>query len=99
MDFRLTDEQRLSRRTIRDLVDRELTGVTIPVEYGGAGQSRLEGVFAIEEVARGSTIIRARTSRTSAGTSPTWRPGSRRFDCSCTAIGDELLERGAPSWI
>lgn len=79
MDFRLTDEQRMFRRAIRDLVDKELkpraaewdrsaelpwaairrlaeigvTGVTIPVEYGGAGQTLLEGVFAIEEVARG----------------------------------------------
>jgi alkylation response protein AidB-like acyl-CoA dehydrogenase len=79
MNFRLTDEQRMFRRAIRDLVDKELkpraaewdrgaelpwasirrlanigvTGVTIPVEYGGAGQTLLEGVFAIEEVARG----------------------------------------------
>jgi alkylation response protein AidB-like acyl-CoA dehydrogenase len=79
MDFRLTDEQRMLRRTIRDLVDKEIkprapewdrngqlpwdnirrlaeidvTGLTIPVDYGGAGQSLLEGVFAIEEVARG----------------------------------------------
>jgi butyryl-CoA dehydrogenase len=79
MDFRLTDEQRMLRRTIRDLVDKEIrprapewdrsaelpwdsirrlaeigvTGLTIPVEYGGAGQTLLEGVFAIEEVARG----------------------------------------------
>jgi alkylation response protein AidB-like acyl-CoA dehydrogenase len=79
MDFRLTDEQRMLRRTIRDLVEKEIkpraaewdrsgqlpwdsirrlaeidvTGLTIPSEYGGAGQSLLEGVFAIEEVARG----------------------------------------------
>jgi len=79
MDFRLTDEQRMLRKTIRDLVDREfkpraaewdrngqlpwdnirrlgqigVTGLTIPTEYGGAGQTLLEGVFAIEEVARG----------------------------------------------
>jgi butyryl-CoA dehydrogenase len=79
MDFRLSDEQRMLRRTIRDLVEREIkpraaewdrraelpwdsirrlaaigvTGLTIPVEYGGAGQTLLEGVFAIEEVARG----------------------------------------------
>jgi alkylation response protein AidB-like acyl-CoA dehydrogenase len=79
MDFRLTDEQRMLRRTIRDLVEKEIkpraaewdrngqlpwdnirrlaeidvTGLTIPTEYGGAGQSLLEGVFAIEEVARG----------------------------------------------
>jgi alkylation response protein AidB-like acyl-CoA dehydrogenase len=78
MDFRLTDEQRMLRRTIRDLAEKELkpraaewdrsgqlpwdnirrlaeigvTGLTIPVEYGGAGQSLLEGVFAIEEIAR-----------------------------------------------
>lgn len=79
MDFQLTDEQRMLRRTLRDLVEREIkpraaewdrngelpwdnirrlaqigvTGLTIPVEYGGAGQSLLEGVFAIEEIARG----------------------------------------------
>ena len=79
MDFRLTDEQRMLRRTIRDLVEKEMkpraaewdrsgelpwdnirrlaeigvTGLTIPTEYGGAGQSLLEGVFAIEEIARG----------------------------------------------
>jgi alkylation response protein AidB-like acyl-CoA dehydrogenase len=79
MDFRLTDEQRMLRRTIRDLAEKEfkpraaewdrngqlpwdnirrlaeidVTGLTIPVEYGGAGQSLLEGVFAIEEIARG----------------------------------------------
>jgi butyryl-CoA dehydrogenase len=79
MDFRLTEEQRMLRRALRDLVDKELrprahewderaelpwdsirrlarlgaTGVTIPVEYGGAGQTILEGVFTIEEVARG----------------------------------------------
>lgn len=67
------------RRTIRQLVERELkpraaewdrsgelpwdnirrlaelgvTGLTIPTEYGGGGQTLLEGVFAIEEVARG----------------------------------------------
>jgi alkylation response protein AidB-like acyl-CoA dehydrogenase len=78
MNFRLTDEQRMLRRTIRDLAEKELkpraaewdrsgqlpwdnirrlaeigvTGLTIPVEYGGAGQSLLEGVFAIEEIAR-----------------------------------------------
>jgi butyryl-CoA dehydrogenase len=79
MDFRMTDEQRMLRRTIRDLVEKEMkpraaewdrsgqlpwdnirrlaeidvTGLTIPTEYGGAGQSLLEGVFAIEEIARG----------------------------------------------
>lgn len=79
MDFRLTDEQRMLRRTIRDLVEKEIkprahewdrdrqlpwdnirrlaeigvTGLTIPEEYGGAGQTLLEGVFAIEEIARG----------------------------------------------
>jgi butyryl-CoA dehydrogenase len=79
MDFRLTDEQRMLRRTIRELVDKEIkpraaewdrsaqlpwdsirrlaeigvTGLTIPIEYGGGGQTLLEGVFAIEEVARG----------------------------------------------
>src|SRR5262245_52203600 len=79
MDFRMTDEQRMLRRTMRDEVvkamtaraaesDRagnlprdnirglaqiDVTGLTIPTEYGGAGQSLLEGVFAIEEVARG----------------------------------------------
>ncbi len=79
MDFRLTNEQRMLRRTIRDLVEKEfkpraaewdhdaqlpwpnirrlgeigVTGLTIPTEYGGAGQGLLEGVFAIEEIARG----------------------------------------------
>ena len=79
MDFRMTDEQRMLRRTIRDVVEKEMkpraaewdrngelpwdnirrlaqigvTGLTIPTEYGGAGQSLLEGVFAIEEIARG----------------------------------------------
>ncbi|MBI3458351.1 MAG: acyl-CoA dehydrogenase family protein [Candidatus Rokubacteria bacterium] len=79
MDFQLTDEQRMLRRTLRDLVEREIkpraaewdkrgelpwanirrlaelgvTGLTIPARYGGAGQTLLEGVFAIEEVARG----------------------------------------------
>src|SRR5262245_27083416 len=72
-DFRPTDEQRLLRRTLRDLVERELrprapewdrsgelpwenirrlaelgiTGLTIPVAYGGGGQTLLEGVLAI----------------------------------------------------
>jgi alkylation response protein AidB-like acyl-CoA dehydrogenase len=79
MDFKLSDEQRMLRRTIRGLVEKEIkprapewdrngqlpwdnirrlaeidvTGLTIPTEYGGAGQSLLEGVFATEEVARG----------------------------------------------
>jgi alkylation response protein AidB-like acyl-CoA dehydrogenase len=79
MDFRPTDEQRLLRRTLRDLVEREIrpraaewdrsgelpwdnirrlaaigiTGLTIPVAYGGGGQTLLEGVIAIEEIARG----------------------------------------------
>src|SRR5215510_8877344 len=79
MDFRMTDEQRMLRRTIRELVEKEMkpraaewdrsgqlpwdnirrlaeigvTGLTVPTEYGGAGQSLLEGVFAIEEIARG----------------------------------------------
>ena len=79
MDFRPTDEQRLLRRTIRDLVEREIrpraaewdrsgelpwdnirrlaaigiTGLTIPAAYGGGGQTLLEGVIAIEEIARG----------------------------------------------
>jgi butyryl-CoA dehydrogenase len=79
MDFRLTDEQRMLRRTLRDLVAREIrpraaewdrsgelpwdnirrlaalgiTGLTIPTAYGGGGQGLLEGVFAIEEIARG----------------------------------------------
>jgi butyryl-CoA dehydrogenase len=79
MDFRLTEEQRMLRRTIRDLVEKEIrprapewdrnaqlpwenlrrlaeigvTGLTIPTEHGGSGQTLLEGVFAIEEIARG----------------------------------------------
>jgi alkylation response protein AidB-like acyl-CoA dehydrogenase len=79
MDFRLSDEQRMLRRTIRDVVERDVkpraaewdrsgelpwpsirrlaaigvTGLTIPTAYGGAGLGLLEGVFAIEEVARG----------------------------------------------
>jgi butyryl-CoA dehydrogenase len=79
MDFRLTDEQRMLRRTLRDLVEKHIkprahewdrngqfpwdnirrlaeigvTGLTIPTEYGGVGQSLVEGVFAIEEIARG----------------------------------------------
>lgn len=79
MDFRLTEEQRILRRTLRDVVEKEIkprapewdrngelpwdnirqlaklgvTGLTIPIEYGGAGQSLLDGVFAIEEIARG----------------------------------------------
>lgn len=79
MNFRLTEEQRMFRRAVRRVVERDVrpragewdrraelpwdsirrlaeigvTGVTIPPEYGGSGQTLLEAVFAIEEVARG----------------------------------------------
>lgn len=79
MDFQLSEEQQLFRRSVREFVDREvvplagsidadgefpletlrklgdlgLTGLAIPVEYGGSGGDTIMVAIAIEEIARG----------------------------------------------